>query len=189
MKSINKKLKGFGIIEALIASTIIIIIVFSLTAVARGTMRASDNMQERAQAAQLAQEGIEVVRQIRDTNWIDGSAVTSWNSFVCTASGSALTCPALPIATANYKIVFNSLNRFSLADAGTTGELIKLGNIDGFAFKRFIKFESVGALLPDVVNPSLTKDKYSTKVTVTVTTPSGEDIAVSEMLTNWRPQY
>jgi hypothetical protein len=189
----NKFKKAFGIVEVLIASTIIIVIVFTLTAAANSAMNLSDKMQERAQATQYAQEAIEIVRQMRDSNWIDGNGSTDWNYFVGTLAVNPVwsiptnSTVAIPV---DYKLLFNAnVKRFYLA-VTTAGENIDPDGNASFRFNRKIKFESVGSLLPSVAGAgTLSKDEYSTKMTVTVTTPTGDSLSLSEILTNWRPQY
>ncbi|OQB05261.1 MAG: hypothetical protein BWY19_01112 [bacterium ADurb.Bin212] len=77
-----KKKKAFGLLEVLLSGVIIIIILSALTVVARNAVDNSVLLQQRAQATYLAQEGIELVRQIRDTNYIDGNPDTKWNTLV-----------------------------------------------------------------------------------------------------------
>ena len=180
--------KAFGIVEVLIASTIIIVVVFALTAVANSSMKLSGKMQERAQATQYAQEGIEIVRQIRDSNWIDGNNKTDWNSLVATSAVSPVWSSI--DNSIDYKIQFNAnVKRFYLV-ASAIGENINLNGNTDFRFNRKIKFQTTGALLDPIIAPAtLGKDEYSTKMTVSVTTPTGDTISMSEILTNWRPQY
>lgn len=193
--NIKKTKKAFGIIEVLIASTIVIIIVFALTAVANSSMKLSDKMQERAQATQLAQEGIEIIRQMRDTNWIDDNTATDtdtdWNSFIYDYNIGVWNNID---NSHDYRIAFGPavIKRFYLVETAV-GENINLGDDASNTFNRRIKFESVGDLLPNVsivpANNTLSKDQYATKVTVIVKTPSGEIVTLSEMITNWRPQF
>ncbi|MFA7253415.1 MAG: hypothetical protein WC107_02585 [Patescibacteria group bacterium] len=71
MKQDISKKNGFGIIEVLVAATIIIVILAALTSVGKAALTNNSSLQERSNAIYLAQEGLEIVRQIRDSNWID----------------------------------------------------------------------------------------------------------------------
>jgi hypothetical protein len=62
---------GFGLLEVLFATSIFILVVAGLVALSRLALRNALLSMHRAQAYNLAQDGLEAVRQIRDTNWID----------------------------------------------------------------------------------------------------------------------
>lgn len=78
--------KGFGLIEVLLSAVIIIMMLSALVFLARTAISNSIHMQERAAAINLAQEGMEVVRQVRDSNYIDKKSETQWNTFIGSAS-------------------------------------------------------------------------------------------------------
>lgn len=175
----RRKTKGFGLIEVLIASTIIVMTISSLTFVARGALTSTDRTQDRIQAANLAAEGIEIVRTIRDTNWIDRIPLTGWGNWV----GSGF---SLVTVGSSYKINYSS-NRFHLVKNQT--ESI---NLNGSIFTRTIQVDSIEdasstGLMPGSNKADLQKQAY--KVTAKVTTPSKAEINVSEILTNWRPNF
>ncbi len=82
MKIISSK--GFTLIEVTIAVVILIVgIVGIYTAFSRMVILTS-GISNRLVAAYFAQEGIEIVRNIRDTNWVEGA--TSWNEGLTTCS-------------------------------------------------------------------------------------------------------
>ena len=70
--------KGFGLIEVLLASLVIITVIMALIYVGRLAISNSSEAQRRTQATYLAQEAMESVRQIRDSNYIDNDVATSW---------------------------------------------------------------------------------------------------------------
>ncbi len=73
MIKINQKFKkGFTIIEALVAVFILTVGITGCVVLANQVLSASELSKNRLIAANLAQEGIEVVRNIRDTNWLVG---------------------------------------------------------------------------------------------------------------------
>lgn len=184
--------KGFGIIEVLIASTIVIVILGALTAVGRSALRGSDTIQERTQAAYLAQEGIEIVRQIRDTNWIDLDNTTSWDSLVWNNDMFDIVSRgrSYGIQFKKLKVDNSSLYRFGLVSDSV--ESIMLDNIN---YQRTISIGNTDSLLPDKSDTEkISADghdlKTGMKVTATVTWPSNPTgVSVSEVLTNWRPNY
>lgn len=79
---IKKFKKGFGLLEVLLAGVIIITVLGALVFLGRNTINNSTYNQQRTEALFLAQQGIEMVRQIRDSNYIDGNQNTNWNHFI-----------------------------------------------------------------------------------------------------------
>lgn len=76
--------KGFSIIEILVATALIgtvVLGVFSLLGTSLKASLASNNM---LIASMLAQEGIELAMNLRDTNWLEGSA---WDDELGTMGG------------------------------------------------------------------------------------------------------
>ncbi len=67
----NKSKEAFSLIEALVAISILMIGILSAFILVIRTLANTPHIQSRLIAANLAQEGMELVRQIRDTNFID----------------------------------------------------------------------------------------------------------------------
>jgi prepilin-type N-terminal cleavage/methylation domain-containing protein len=67
---IPKPKKGFSIIEVLIAISIISIGLVGLLTLMNSNISANSVNKNKIVAAQLAQEGAELTRKIRDTNWL-----------------------------------------------------------------------------------------------------------------------
>ena len=172
--------KGFGLLEVLVSASIIIMILSSVVFIGRQAIVNSTYLQQRAQAIYLAQEGLEQIRQIRDTNWIDRNSNTEWNDWVFDGSNYSA-----PSGKYNLKYMGSPKRTLLVKDAASSGEII---NLDKQDFKRFIEVESVGNALPAVTN----KDISSLKVTVRVKWSNGgtnRETNVSEILTNWRPNF
>ncbi len=75
-----KNEKGFNILEVMISVSIIIVGIISIMGLfAVIAKNASDN-KIKIIAAYLAEENIEIVRQIRDTNWLNG--VPNWDQAI-----------------------------------------------------------------------------------------------------------
>ncbi len=185
MNNKNKK-SGFGLVEVLIASTIIIVVISSFTFVARGTLAATGRTQDRIQAANLAAEGIEIVRSIRDTNWIDQGTTTGWGNWV----GSSF----VPITSGStYKIGPVTATRFYLVIAPAGENII----MNGATFNRKIKVESIvnasgTGMMPGtttVPQSSLQGQSYKVSVEVASVDDPRIDLTISEVLTNWRPNF
>jgi len=68
--SVFKQYKGQGLIEAIISLALLVGGIIGALTLATITIRAGTESRERIQAALLAQEGIEIVKNNRDTNWI-----------------------------------------------------------------------------------------------------------------------
>lgn len=184
----KKRKKGFGILEVLISGVIIIIILGALVVLARNAINNSQYVQERAQAVNLAQEGMEVVRQIRDTNYIDQTPTTDWRSVVCGA-GNSFSFFQYDNLISTYYITYRSDSRFCLV--GGAPPAITIG---GKSFYRKISFSSISGSpvltipTPDVSNAGA--NGVVVKVTVYWPNPSGDHkVEIEELLTNSRFQF
>jgi len=222
----SKKL-AFGLVEVLLSGAVIIIILGALVMIARAAFNNDLYLQKRAQAIYLAQGGLEIVRQIRDSNWIDGYNDSQWDNLTVspnykfTGVGTALCFKVGVIGT------FHATNRYALitpttvnyadckalvtgtrtsaeeievypiiTDFGISESVPAYDQVDTFAaqdnFYRTVFVEPNGSLIPAVSGPALTPAENALKVTVFV----GYDFngqqkvtEMSEMLTNWRPDY
>jgi len=72
----SKSGAGFTLIEVIIAIAILVIGIVGIYSVFSRILTLTSGISDKLVAAYLAQEGIEIVRNIRDTNWIEG---VSWN--------------------------------------------------------------------------------------------------------------
>lgn len=142
--SSNKSKAGFGLLEVLLAGVIIITILSALIVVARNSIDNSLLLQQRSQATFLAQEGIEMVRQIRDTNYIDGDASTKWNTLVGPSSSQIYDITKI------YALVYdNNVKRYRLETAAANNVV----EVAGTRFTRIVFFRKQYGTLR---NPSLT---------------------------------
>ena len=188
IKQHKKYNRGFGLLEVLVSSSIIIMILSSVVFIGRQAIVNSTYLQQRAQAIYLAQEGLEQVREMRDTNWNDQNSETEWNDWAYDGSNYA-------VPSGNYIIKYMSaIKRVMLSkdlDASPSGESITLDKQD---FKRYVEISTVAStnILPGTGDNDVHKDINSLKVTVRVKwTNAGVDreTNVSEILTNWRPNF
>ena len=65
----NKRQSGFTLVSVLIAVLILVLGVVTITQLSLASIRANEQSANRLQAVLLAKEGLEAVRNIRDTNW------------------------------------------------------------------------------------------------------------------------
>ncbi|MBI3261442.1 hypothetical protein HYZ64_03685 [Candidatus Berkelbacteria bacterium] len=72
---------GFGIIEVLVAASIIALVGGGVVMLNSSVLRNTALIADRLIAFEWAQEGIEVARQIRDSNLIDNRPETDWKCF------------------------------------------------------------------------------------------------------------
>ncbi len=204
--------------EVLLSGVIIITVLAALVMVGRAAINNSEYLQQRAQAIYLAQEDLEIIRQIRDTNWIDGENSTEWKSIFYNTSISA-SAPYLtsskPLGSnlnTTYQIVFNQGNRcrlnagggFSLIDSQ---DLLKtfpnpvnaVKSINGVNYHNVIKDpesgNSLGNLLPgssSINGTVVDKTDSALKITAKIDwifNGKVKNVEVSELLTNWRPNF
>lgn len=177
------KKKGFGLLEVLISAVIIIMILAALVFIGRAALNNNEYLSQRAQAIYLAQEGLEMTRQIRDTNWIDGDNTTKWDTLAWNS-----TAFMIPISSADYAVQYSDPPKRMYLTNSSSYDV----NINGVTFTRKIGVKSVASPLIPQKSGTTDLTPYAKKVTATVTwTFSGQSksINVSEILTNWRPDF
>ncbi|MFA5158216.1 MAG: hypothetical protein WC451_03490 [Patescibacteria group bacterium] len=200
----SRNKKAFGLIETLVACSILIIITGALLAVHILTTNNISYVKHRAQAYSLASEGIESVRQIRETNLIDGQQLTSWDSLVC--ASSVFSKPEFSNLDdndeSNDKIYAIFLNQGACTNlAPIPRKFLKLQNegeeivIGGTTYTRKITFRSSG-IDPYINAPAgqgqATTENNAFRINVEVSwTLNGQNrnISVSELLTNWKQGF
>lgn len=72
-ESTNKN-KGFTLLEIIVAIFVLLVGVLGAYSVTQQIISYTHSAANRLTAAYLAKEGIEIVRNIRDTNWLEGSS-------------------------------------------------------------------------------------------------------------------
>ncbi len=77
MKKFRQNVAGFTLLETIVAVGLIVTGLVSALALITNSLFYVSNIQDRLIAANLAAEGIEVVRNIRDNNWLQNLA---WNN-------------------------------------------------------------------------------------------------------------
>ena len=81
--------KGFTLAEVIVAIFILTVGIIGVSALITSTISSAIHSSNKLVAAYLAQEGIEIIRNIRDTNWIQQS--TNWDEglTICSAGCEA----------------------------------------------------------------------------------------------------
>lgn len=111
---------GFSLLETIVATGVIIIGLISALTLITNTFFYVSHISDRLIAVNLVEEGIEVVRNIRDNNWLQN---LSWNS---------------GLASGTYQVVYNStsLSPFSgnpiLLDPTTNLYNYTLGSVTNY---------------------------------------------------------
>lgn len=187
MKKFGKK--SFGLIEVLIACSILIILSGAVLAI---NVVVNNNLQftrERAHAYYRAMEAIEAVRNIRDSNYIDGDASTDWDSFVCNQTQNRIDQPERNDPDARYIVNTNCTvggtnDRLMLFPAGD-----RRGNYRsafGIDYYNYLTFEDSG-INPDIKNGDTNNN--SIRVVATIEWESRgrtHSVELREILTNWK---
>jgi prepilin-type N-terminal cleavage/methylation domain-containing protein len=99
--------KGFTLIETLVALVLITVAMGPVLISATSAVNVASRIEHNLIAANLAQEGIEVIRSIRDTNWLNGVAFDSnlsagiWRVQWDTVGGGLMAVDSNPILKKN----------------------------------------------------------------------------------------
>lgn len=93
-----KHKKGMGVVEIVVSAAIITIVLLGLVAAFHGALKISAETGKKTQANFLAEEGMEAVRIMRDTNWNNLGALSTSTAYYLSFSGNGWatsTAPAL----------------------------------------------------------------------------------------------
>ncbi len=119
---------GFGLIEIIIASAIVSMAAVSLAYVFILSFRINDQTIERARANFLAEEGLEVVRSMRDGGWTTNiqpltQGAQSYLVFTTSSSQWSLTTTTQPTIDGIFSrtVVFSSVSRDGADDIVLSG--------------------------------------------------------------------
>lgn len=88
---LNKNMAGFTLLETIVAIGLIVVGLVSALALITNSLFYVSNIHDRLATANLMAESIEVVRSIRDNNWLQNRA---WNS---------------GLTNGDYQVVYNSM--------------------------------------------------------------------------------
>lgn len=169
----NKHNGGFTLLETLVAIAILLIAVVGPISLIGNSLQQIYYARDQMAAINLAQEGLDVVRQMRDSNKLAGG---SWTTGF-TTDGDYVVDPYLLISGGVPLIICNSCSQLVVFD--TTNEVYRqsfAGNATPFS--RVVNVSSTGL------------NSEERKVTSTVTWKTGNQtgtLVVSGYLFNWQP--
>ncbi len=158
--------QGQTLIEVIVSLFIITVGIIGTLMLANYSIQAGTQSRERVQASVLAQEGIEVVKNIRDTNWIkmaNGVTGVTWNSNLSVG----------PVDDAAYSSSFpiNTIGKLN----GLTGANGALTNFDR-------------TTIIDEVSSPANPDKKQVTCIVSWTNSRGlQTVKAIDYITNWQP--
>jgi len=132
-------MRGFTLLETIIAIVIIEVGIIALTSLGVSTLKQGRYITNETIAANLAQEGLELVRNIRDTNTIAGNnpwdkginnikrGIISYdNPVLSNVSGT----PTDPIACGNSCLIYKNTDGFYTHTGGTATKFYRMMKID-----------------------------------------------------------
>ncbi len=88
----NQTQTGFTLVETLVALSIFTTAIVAIIVVSAGGIGNLQIAEKRAQGSFLAQEGIELVRNIRDSAMLAGTNGSGWTTFITSNSGGIAAC-------------------------------------------------------------------------------------------------
>jgi len=133
--------KGFTLVETLVALVLVTIAMGPVFILATSSLNVAARIEHNLVASSLAQEGVEVVRNIRDTNWLNGAAfdnnlpVGTWRVEWSTASGGLMAVGSDPVLKKdngiyNYSTGTDTVFRRTVAiSKPNSGELILVSSV------------------------------------------------------------
>jgi type II secretory pathway pseudopilin PulG len=194
MKRLISDRKAFGLIETLIACAVLLIVCGALLTISTIVSRDITFARNRTIAYALAQEAVESMRQIRDTNLIDSNEETAWNSFVCdfnsvekisTPKISTNNLKDLYLISTDRSVCYPTDRVVIVPDLTSSGEDIQVG---GMLYNRKIYFTSSG-IDPLVANSAEVVNQNAIRITVEINwvdRGANKEINLTELLTNWK---
>ncbi len=126
MKNILHTQRGISIIEMIVVSSVIGTVMLMVLGTLQNTIQLSQRSIERVQASMLLEEGVEVVKLIRNTAWSTISGMTNNTTYYPTWNGAAWSLSTTPSTIDNKytrTVVFSSVYRDGQAKIATSGTL------------------------------------------------------------------
>lgn len=161
MKIKNKK-NGFTMLEAVIATSIVTIGIISLLIASQDAVLSVYFIRDRFTAAYLAKEGVEIVKNIRDQNWLRRQ---TWNA---------------GLAPGTYEVQHNSM---ALEVAHVPLRFLRIDPATGFynyATGALTKFQR------EIILTNISADHIRVQVNVRWRNGRDHNLLVEESLYNWR---
>lgn len=156
MKRIIKTIKAFSLLETVVILFIVAVGLLSILSLSIESLKSQSINRNTLIAYNLAQEGIELIRNVRDTNWIENTASSpvAWNRYI---EGSVSGNKYRIDYSYFYPVSVTSLSETQLQLATSTNEdfyLHSTGSPDSI-FKRMITIVATSTSAPSSTVTSL----------------------------------
>ena len=182
--------KSFTLVEVLVACGILIILVSAVVALGVTLINSATLSRQRITAYYLAQEGIETIRQIRDSNLVDGDDTTGWKTLDYEWGVGSPYKDIVTDGSKSYLITTASpKNRLFLGPIGPINSGLDV-TIDGVKYTRKITFAPAGVDIPQL-NTKQKIDANAVRAIVTISWKfkgNDKNVEVRELITNWKQQ-
>ena len=170
---------AFTLIETLIAITLMTVVITAVTGLILSTLMANSRNQHNLQATLLAQEGIEALRYIRDSNWLqnydwDGGSLQWGDDFEAGSSGKTIY-----VQSAACSADLSSHPCFTLSSDPEDAELTLE---DGMVYNRQLNIEAV----EDADGNPTTEESQVTAMVSWDEKGVERSVQISTYLTNWK---
>ena len=137
-EKLNKNNKGFTLLETIVAIGVIMVGLIAVLVLINGSLFYVSLIKDRLTVAYLNSEGLEVVRNIRDNNWLQNLA---WNN---------------SLSDGDYNIAYSSLSPSSYADTelllDTSSGLYNYSSGSPSGFKRKISIVNLSSYELQVIS-------------------------------------
>lgn len=110
MRIKNQREKGFSLLETVIALGILVVGIGGAVGLVAQSLSSIEAIKNKVISANLAQEGIEVVRNLRDENWLND---VHWRG---TGGGISLAGGDCGVSDADYRVQYNATALINFAD-------------------------------------------------------------------------
>jgi Tfp pilus assembly protein PilV len=174
------KRNGFGLLEVVVAVGIVILVVAAVVSLSQFVLRGYVTVGARTTAYQLAQQGVEVARAIRDTGTLDAKPNTYWDT-------------GLPVNVNSYRANFRvSCGQSAVCPWELLSNRTEAITLDGINYTRSIFIENAG-LSGSECDPNCSgaagENANTRKIRVNVSWTEGtraQSVEITTFLTNWR---
>ncbi len=126
MRKMHHQNPGFGLVETVVGAAILIVLMLGLAQVGQFAFRLVDESSLRIRAAFLVEEGIEVVRILRDTSFTSNIAPLALDTdHYLSFSGGTFLLGTAPVAPVDG--IFDRRVRFSAVNRDTADDIVASG--------------------------------------------------------------
>lgn len=182
---LSSKQSGFTLVEALVAISVLIVGILSSFLLVNRVLYTMTNISDRLTASFLAQEGMELVRNIRDTNFLrifNGGESIRWNNglgegvYEIESTATPETPNLIPLINEEFARVLKY---------DSNDKLFNYIHGDETTFRRIIKITNIDT--PDPVNPGvMQRDEIRVEVIIKWRTKNTDyDLVVEDHLYNY----